>query len=70
MAAFQKYLISTVSKYKASLSGMVIVLGFGSHISKHNEFLIDCSVILSKTLKFQAMLILNLLKKPGEAIFP
>jgi SRSO17 transposase len=58
-----------VTPYKATLTGMVKVLSFGSHISKHNEFLNDCSVILSKALKFQAMLILNLLKKSGEAIY-
>ena len=58
-----------VTPYKATLTGIVKVLSFGSHISKHNEFLNDCSAILSKVLKFQAMLILNLLKKSGEAIY-
>jgi SRSO17 transposase len=58
-----------VTPYKATLTGIVKVLSFGSHISKHNEFLNDCSAILSNVLKFQAMLILNLLKKSGEAIY-
>ena len=58
-----------VTPYKATLTGIVKVLSFGSHISKHNEFLNDCSSILSNVLKFQAMLILNLLKKSGEAIY-
>ena len=55
--------------YKATLNGMIKVLSFGSHRSKHNEFLNDCSAILSKALKFYAMLILQLLKKSGEAIY-
>jgi len=58
-----------VTPYKATLSGIVKVLSFGSHRSKHNEFLNDCSIILNKVLKYQAMLILNLLEKSGEAIY-
>lgn len=58
-----------VTPYKATLNGMVKVLSFGSHRSKHNKFLNDCSGILSKVLKFYAMLILQLLKKSGEAIY-
>ncbi len=58
-----------ITPYKATLNGMVKVLCFGSHRSKHNEFLNDCSAILSKALKFYAMLILQLLKKSGEAIY-
>ena len=67
---FKSILLSLlVTPYKATLSGMVKILSFGSHRSKHNEFLNDCSSILSKVLKFYAMLILHLLKKPGEAIY-
>jgi len=58
-----------ITPYKATLTGMVKMLSFGSHRSKHNEFLNDCSSILSKVLKFYAMLILHLLKRPGEAIY-
>jgi SRSO17 transposase len=58
-----------ITPYKATVSGMVRVLGFGSHRSKHNEFLNDCSEILTRVLKFYAMLILHLLEKPGEAIY-
>ena len=58
-----------VTPYKATLSGMVKILSFGSHRSKHNEFLNDCSVIMRKVLKFYAMLLLQLLKKPGESIY-
>lgn len=67
---FQSILLALlVTPYKATLSGMVKVLSFGSHRSKHNEFLNDCSAILSKALKFYAMSILQLLKKSGEAIY-
>lgn len=58
-----------VTPYKATLNGMVKVLSFGSHRSKHNEFLNDCSDILSKVLKFYSMLILHLLKKSSEAVY-
>lgn len=58
-----------LTPYKSTLSGMVKILSFGSHRSKHNEFLNDCSGILSKVLKFYAMLILHCLKKTGESIY-
>ena len=58
-----------VTPYKATLSGMVKILSFGSHMTKHNEFLNDCSNILSKVLKFYTMMILQLLKKSDEAIY-
>jgi len=58
-----------VTPYRATLNGMVKILSFGSHRSKHNEFLNDCSFILSKVLKFYAMLIVQLLKKSDEAIY-
>jgi len=58
-----------VTPYRATLNGMVKILSFGSHRSKHNEFLQDCSFILSRVLKFYAMLIVQLLKKPDEAIY-
>lgn len=67
---FQSILLALLATpYKATLNGMIKVLSFGSHRSKHNEFLNDCSAILSKALKFYAMLILQLLKKSGEAIY-
>jgi len=58
-----------VTPYRATLNGMVKILSFGSHRSKHNEFLQDCSFILSKVLKFYSMLIIQLLKKSDEAIY-
>jgi len=58
-----------VTPYRATLNGMVKILSFGSHRSKHNEFLNDCSLILSNVLKYYAMQILQLMKKSNEAIY-
>ena len=58
-----------VTPYKATLNGMVKVLAFGSHRSKHCEFLNDCPTILKKVLKFYSILILNLLRKSNEPIY-
>lgn len=58
-----------ITPYKSTLNGMVKVLSFGSHRSKHNEFFNDCSFILSKALKYYSMMILQLLKKKNEPVF-
>ena len=58
-----------VTPYKATLNGMVKVLAFGSHRSKHCEFLNDCPTILKKVLKFYSILLLNLLRKSNEPIY-
>jgi SRSO17 transposase len=58
-----------LTPYKATLNGMVKVLSFGGHRSKHNEFLNDCSTILRKVLEFYSMIILQLLKKPKEPVY-
>ena len=58
-----------ITPYKSTLNGMVKVLSFGSHRSKHNEFLNDCSSILSKALKYYSMMILQLLRKRNEPIY-
>lgn len=67
---FRSLLLSIlITPYKATLNGMVRVLSFGSHRSKHNEFLNDCHNILSKVLQYYAMQILSLLEKHGEPIY-
>lgn len=58
-----------ITPYKSTLNGMVKVLSFGSHRSKHNEFLNDCSAILSQVLKYYSMMILQLLRKRNEPIY-
>jgi len=67
---FKSLLLSLLlTPYRATINGMTKVISFGSHRSKHNEFLIDCTKILSLTLRFYAMLIVSLLKKEGELVY-
>lgn len=67
---FQALLLSIIlTPYKATVTGMFKILNFGSHRSKHNEFLMNSSSIISKALKYYAMLILTKIKKPGEPIY-
>jgi len=67
---FKSLLLSLLlTPYRATISGMTRVISFGSHRSKHNEFLIDCTKILSQALRFYAMLILKLLYKEGEIVY-
>ena len=48
---------------------MVKVLGFGTHRSRHNAFLLNSSEVLIKALRFYAYFILEILKKLGEPIY-
>lgn len=67
---FQILLLSIIlTPYKATVTGMFKILEFGSHRSKHNEFLINSSSTISKVLKFYAMLILSKLYKANEPIY-
>lgn len=67
---FQSLLISIlITPYKKTICGIVKVLGFGTHRSKHNAFLISASSSIKKALNFYAMMILSMLKKPGEPMF-
>lgn len=67
---FYSLLISLIlTPYKSTVNGMVKVLGFGTHRSKHNAFLLNSSEVLIKALRFYAYFILNILKKYGEPIF-
>ena len=58
-----------LTPYRATVTGMFKILSFGTHRSKHNEFLNNSSEILSKVLKFYAMLILTKIKKRNEPIY-
>ena len=58
-----------LTPYKAKVTGMAKLLIFGSHRSKHNEFLHLATGILKKVLKFYAMMILAKLNKTGESIY-
>lgn len=67
---FQALLLSIIlTPYKATVTGMFKILNFGSHRSKHNEFLMNSSSIISKVLKYYAMLILTKIKKQNEPIY-
>ncbi len=67
---FQSLLISLlITPYKSTISGMVKVLGFGTHRSKHNAFMINFPDIMSKALRYYAHFILSILKKPGEELY-
>lgn len=67
---FQSILLSLLlTPYKATVTGMIKILSFGTHRSKHNEFINNSSEILSKVLKFYAMLILAKIKKTNEPVY-
>ena len=67
---FQSLLISLIlTPYKSTINGMVKVLGFGTHRSRHNAFLLNSSEVLIKALRYYAYFILNILKKFGEPIY-
>ena len=67
---FQSILLSLLlTPYKATVTGMIKILSFGTHRSKHNEFINNSSEILSKVLKFYAMLILAKIKKSNEPVY-
>lgn len=67
---FQSLLVSLLlTPFKPTLCGMAKVLGFGTHRSKHNAFIINSSAIIGKALQIYAYMILSLLKKIGEPIY-
>jgi hypothetical protein len=45
------------------------VISFGTHRSKHNEFLIDCTKILSLALRRYSMILLQILHKENEPVY-
>ncbi len=67
---FQSLILSLLlTPYKATVVGMDKILAFGSHRSKHNEFLINSSHLMSKVLKYYSMLIMAKIKKLNEPIY-
>lgn len=67
---FQSLLVSLLlTPFRPTLCGMAKVLGFGTHRSKHNAFIINSSIIIRKALQYYAHIILSLLKKKGEPIY-
>ena len=52
---FNSLLISLIlTPYKSTINGMVKVLGFGTHRTKHNAFLLNSSEVLIKALRYYA----------------
>jgi len=67
---FESLLISLIlTPYKSTVNGMVKVLGYGTHRSRHNAFLLNSSEVLVKALRYYAYFILNILKQFGEPIY-
>ncbi|MGB9695986.1 MAG: transposase [Ignavibacteria bacterium] len=67
---FQSLLLSLLlTPFKPTLCEMTKVLGFGTHRSKHNAFIINSSDIILKARHYYALIILFLLKKAGEPIY-
>lgn len=67
---FNSLLISLIlTPYKSTINGMVKMLGFGTHRTKHNAFLLNSSEVLIRALRYYAYFILTLLKKRGEPVY-
>src|SRR6266498_47437 len=67
---FSSLIISMIiTPYKSTINGMVKVLGFGTHRSRHNAFLLNSSEVLIKALNYYAYFILQILKKCDEPIY-
>jgi SRSO17 transposase len=67
---FKSLLISLLlTPHKKTISGMAKVLDFGAHRSKRNAFVINHSAKIQKALNYYSMMILSLLKKPGEPVY-
>ncbi|MCX6158669.1 MAG: transposase [Ignavibacteriae bacterium] len=67
---FQSLLASLlITPFKPTLCGMSKVLGFGTHRSKHNAFIINSADVIRKALQYYAHTVLSLLKKTGEPIY-
>ncbi|MDI6766110.1 MAG: hypothetical protein QME52_04730, partial [Bacteroidota bacterium] len=67
---FQTMLVSLlITPFRANVSGRSRVVAFGTHRTKHNEFLQNHESRLSKVLKFYALQVLALLYRLGEPLY-
>ena len=67
---FKSLLISLLlTPHKKTISGMSRILDFGAHRSNRNAFVINHSVKIHKALNFYSLMLLSLLKKPGEPVY-
>lgn len=58
-----------ITPYQKTIRGIVKVLLFGGHRTKQNEFLKDCTKLLSKVLRLYAMQIISKLKLSKEPMY-
>ena len=58
-----------ITPFKATVRGRVRAVAFGTHRTKHNEFLQRHEDLLGKALKFYALLLVHLLYKAGERLY-
>lgn len=67
---FQTMLLSLlITPYKATVRGRSRVLAFGTHRTKHNEFLQQSDELLGKALGFYAMKLIALLHQTQEVLY-
>lgn len=67
---FQTMLVSLlITPFKATVRGRSRVLAFGTHRTKHNEFLQHSDELLGKALRFYAMKLIALLHHAQEVLY-
>jgi len=67
---FQTMLLSLlITPFKATVVGRSRVLAFGTHRTKHNEFLQHSDELLGKALRFYAMKLIALLEQAQEVLY-
>lgn len=67
---FQTMLLSLlITPYKATVRGRSRILAFGTHRTKHNEFLQQSGELLGKALRFYAMKLIALLHQTQEMLY-
>lgn len=67
---FQTLLLSLlITPYKTTVAGRTRILAFGTHRTKHNEFLHLYDAILCKVLQFYALKLISLLHQAGEILY-
>lgn len=67
---FQTMLVSLlITPFKATVRGRARVVAFGTHRTKHNEFLLHSDELLAKALRFYVMKLIALLKHAQDALY-
>src|SRR5438876_10181778 len=67
---FQTMLVSLlITPFKATVTGRARVVAFGTHRTKHNEFLQRCDPTLGKVLQLYALKLVASLHRAGEVLY-